>query len=66
VNAPDYDDDLALDRRTALQWRQGGEHSTDASEALALLLDLMTGTNGIVNWERLVRHADACGGDAVE
>ncbi len=35
-------------------------------EALAFLLDLTTGTDGIVNWERLVRRADACGGDAVE
>ena len=66
ANAPDYDDDLALDRRAASQWRRGGERSTDATEALALLLDLTTGTDGIVNWERLVRRADACGGDAVE
>ncbi len=66
ANAPDYDDDLTLDRRAALQWRRGGKRSTDATEALALLLDLTTGTDGIVNWERLVRRADACGGDAVE
>ncbi len=38
----------------------------DATEVLALLLDLTTGTDSIMNWERLVRHADACGGDAVE
>jgi hypothetical protein len=66
ANAPDYNDDLALDRRTALPWRWGGERSTDGTEALALLLDLMTGTDGIVNWERLVRRADASGGGAVE
>jgi hypothetical protein len=51
ANAPDYDDDLALNRRAALQWRRGGERSKDATEALALLLDLTTGTDGIVNWE---------------
>ncbi len=66
ANAPNYDDDLALDRRAALQWWQGGEHSMDPTEALALLLDLTTKTDGIVNWEGIVRLADACGGDAVE
>ncbi len=65
-NAPNYNYDLALNRRAALQWQQGCKHSTDAMEVLALLLDLTTGTDGIVNWERLVRHADACRGDAVE
>ncbi len=66
ANAPDYDDDLALDRHAASQWRRGGERSTDATEALALVLDLTTGTNSFVNWERVVQRADACGGDAVE
>jgi hypothetical protein len=54
ANAPNYEDDLALDRRAASQWWRGGEHSTDAMEALALLLDLTTGTDGILNRERLV------------
>jgi hypothetical protein len=66
TNTPDYDNDLALDRHAALQWRRGGECSTDVTEALPLLLDLTTRTNGIVNWERLVGCAGACGGDAVE
>jgi hypothetical protein len=35
-------------------------------EALALLLNLTTRTDGIVNWERLIRCADACRGDVVE
>jgi hypothetical protein len=38
VNAPDYNDDLARDRRATLRRRQGGKRSTDATEALALLL----------------------------
>jgi hypothetical protein len=54
ANASNYDNDLALDRRAALQWQWGGEHSMDVTKVLALLLDLTTGTNGIVNWERLV------------
>jgi hypothetical protein len=54
ANTPDYDDNLALNGRAVLQWRRGGKHSTDAMEALALLLNLMTGTDGIVNRERLV------------
>jgi hypothetical protein len=62
ANAPNYDDGLTLDRRAG----RDCERSTDTTEALALLLDLTTGTGGIVNWERLVRRADACGVDAVE
>jgi hypothetical protein len=58
ANAPNYDNDLALNRCAALQWLQGGKHFMDATEVLALLLDLMTRTNGIVNWERLVKCTD--------
>jgi hypothetical protein len=34
-------------------------------EALALLLNLTTGTDSMVNRERLVQRADACGKDTV-
>jgi hypothetical protein len=38
ANAPNYDDDLARDGHAASRQRRGGERSTDATEALALLL----------------------------
>ncbi len=38
ANTPNYDDDLASDGRAALQQQRGGERSTDATEALGLLL----------------------------
>jgi hypothetical protein len=65
VNSPDYNDNLVHDGCSALQWWWGDKRSMDATEALAHLLDLMTGTDSIVNRDRLVGCADACGGDTV-
>ncbi len=55
-----------LDECAVLQWQRGGERFMDATEVLALLLDLTTKTDGILNRERLVQCADTCRGDAAE
>ncbi len=54
ANAPNYNNDLVRDGQAALQRWWGGKCSTNAAEALALLLNLTTGTDDIMNRERLL------------